>query len=554
MLTSAEFAQAASVVRASRSAVRDAWAQGQLWWLLDHHQFGVYQRIREGLGVTQFFRYVLKWARRTGKTWLLMLLAIEESIRHRGHRYNIAASTKESLAEFVWPTVYAILDTCPLAQRKRIDVQETHGRLVFHAHRKETEQTRCVLAGCNDSRSVERLRGPYANGNIYEEIGAMPDAPGLNYVEGSVLGPQTLTTGGWTLMAGTPPKSTDHEAAEVFRRAEADGRYWSYATLYDNPRLSEEQRDAYLAKDAERQGMTVEEYLQSPDYRREWRALVETDPSSAVFPACTPQRMWGPTGKPPAVWREGVDPSPWIWRGDGFPPVVRIMPDVPMFRDRYVSMDLGFHPHFTFILFGYWDYGRKVLVIEDELMEQRLNDTRLARLIGGGRRLPDGTVEPLEPELAAKVGPDGMERKLWGEHPPFLRVCDNNYPMTISELAVVHGLVFAPTAKDEKEAAVLHANRWFREGKIAVHPRCKHTISQMPGATWNKHRTEFAEQPGGGHYDGADAMVYMVRNVIPNQDRVPEGWGRTQDSWRNPYKPAEPSQDELALLRAFGGH
>lgn len=541
MLSARDFAQQCARIRASRKAMETCWAKGQLWWLLDWNQYKAYTRIRAQMA-RPFGRFTLKWARRTGKTYLLLLLVIEECLRSllksAGHRYNVAAATDTSLVEFVWPAVHAILGTCPPELRARIK-QKGEGHLWFcrqaHAGRcvPDGNHSYVVLAGCNTARDVERLRGPSSNGNVMEEIGAMPDAPGLRYVQTSILKPQILTTGGWTIRAGTPPKSTGHEAATAFQQAELEADAYSYATLYDNPRLTPEVVQQYLESDARDLGMTVEEYKRSPDYRREWLAIVETDPTLAVLPPCTPERMWGPAMRPPGQWSDGSDPAPWMWRGDGVPPVVRVMPDVPMFRDRYESMDLGFHPHFTHILFSYWDYERRVLVIEDELQMRRLNDTRLAHLIGGKRDKRTGRLVPLDGEDAVLAGPWGMERKVWGANAgePYLRVADNNYPMTLSELSMEHGLVFVPTRKDELEAQIVQACRWIREGKIAVHPRCRHLIAQMPAAVWNKARTEFAESAEYGHFDAVAALIYLVRNVIPNQDRVPPGYGLREDSW-----------------------
>lgn len=550
-------------VRNSPRKLRDAWRRGVLWFLLDEHQYRVYVRIRQQIAKPRG-TFTLKWARRTGKTFVLVVIVLEELLRHRGHRYNFAAATKESLKQFIWPTIHAALATCPGEMRPRVKDQESAGRvMVCHAtshglgHRckEDPQHSWAVLAGLNDARAIERLRGPFSHGNVHEEIGAWPESPSPSYVRVSVLNPQLLTTGGWTLNSGTPPKSTAHESAAFFQQAELKPESYDYATLYDNPRLTPEQIEAYLQADADELGMTREEYKASTHYRREWLALVETDPTIAVLPPCTPERMFGP-GLKPKPWRDDADPREWHWNEPGTGPVVRVMPDVPLFRDRYESMDLGFFPHFTHVLFAYWDYARQVLVIEDELQMRQLNDTRLAHLIGGAWKRDDGGRRihrvALEGEDAAKVGPYGMEHRLWGEQPPFMRVADNNYPMTLAELSMVHGFVFTATAKDELEAAIVHVCRWIREGKLAVHPRCRHLIAQMQAATWNKARTEFAQSAEFGHFDAVAALVYLVRNVIPHMGRVPHGWGHTQDT--HVGVAAQPETPERrALRKAFGG-
>lgn len=491
------FAERSNAIRENSAARALAWKAGVLWWLLDANQFRAYLLIREALK-TPFARYILNWARRTGKTYLLLVLVIEEMLRHKRHRYNLAAGTKEALKEFVWPSVELILETCPDSLRPKI--QEHRGRITF------ATKSYLVLAGCNDKRSIERLRGPLSHGNIIEEMGAIPDDPGLIYIQRGVLNPQLKTTGGWNLGAGTPPKSTGSEAAQIVQQAEKVGKGYDHCTTFDCPRFSPEEHRAYMQADADLLGMTVEEYQLTADYRREWLAIIETDPEFAIIPECTPERMEGKDGKPA---------------------LVREMPDVPMFRDRYVGMDLGFAPHFTHDLFAYWDFGRQVLVIEDEFQMRRLNDTALAELV------------------------KEKEKELWGEHQPFLRVSDNNWPMTISELAVVHGLVFMPTMKDELHAAIVNVRRWCRQGKIAIHPRCKELIAQLKAGVWNKQRTEFAEVKGFGHFDALAALVYLVRNVIPNQSRVPEGWGITEEHWAR--RGRQESSDNAALRVAFGG-
>lgn len=523
----AEWDARCAAVRNNPRLVRKAWQAGALWWLLDANQFRAYQIIRRFLGHKAFFRYVLEWARRTGKTFLLLVIVVEESIRNpKGRRYNVAAATKDSLREFVWPALEKIFETCPEDLRPLI--QDARGRVTFVAQNKGKRQgaSYVVLAGCDNARSVERLRGPFSNGNIIEEAGAVPDSPGLVYVMRGVLNPQLMTTNGWTLMAMTPPKSVGSEASVIAAKAaEAGAEAYDHCTLYDNPRLTPHQVEAYLDSDASILGMTPEEYRETPDYQREWLAIRLTDPTLAVLPEATPQRMDGSDGKAPAVVRE--------------------METVPMFRDRWVGMDLGFHPHYTHLLFGYWDFERQVLVVEDEIQRQRLNDTELAHLIRGEKDRSGEFV----------IGADGLprigkERELWGEHEPFMRVADNNYPMTLSELATHHDIVFVPTAKDEKEAAIVQVRRWLRLGKIAIHPRCKKLIAQVQAAVWNKHRTEFAQVPGFGHFDAVDALIYLVRNVIPHANREPPGWGFNRDTMHRRTQPV----DDLARLRAaFGG-
>jgi hypothetical protein len=493
--------------------------------LLDENQIRTYRKIREAMA-KPFGQYILRWARRTGKTWLLMLVAIEELLRRAGIRVNVAAATKEALRQFIWPTVFAILATCPQEFRSESRKRPAKGELrirtnkhlgsveVWHGPR-ETDKSEMILAGCNDARAVERLRGPFSHLNILEEAGAIPEDPGMKYVLGSILGPQLLTTSGATLIAGTPPKSSGHEYTTLVRNAEAQGeaedeRGISWRKLEDNPRLTPELKRAYLEQDAKRLGLTIDEYLTSPDYRREWLAIFETDPRFAILPNFTEDKAgkcacdgWHDPGRCPTL----------VWNP----------PERTVFVDRYTSMDIGFSPHFTGILYASWNFARQELLIEGE---------RVLRLAGS-------------PEIATAVRED--EVRLWGNpargipdakpwqageltHPPYLRVADNNNPILLRDLAGQFGCDFQPTAKDDKDAAIADVRRWIGERRIVISTECPLLRAQMLAGVWNKAHTGFAESLEFGHFDLVDALIYLVRNVLPNVNRMPRHWGRPSET------------------------
>lgn len=488
-------------VSGHRALMRLAWRTRALWWRLDANQWRLYQALK-GNGRK---RKVLNCSRRVGKTYMLAADADSFAWHNPKARIIFAAPTLKDLEDIVQEAFEEWLADCPEDLRPKW--LPTKKRYVY------PNGAEIRLVGCDDRRKANRARGRAIHRVYIEEAGSNPV---LKYLIGSVLGATLLSTGGEMWIASSPPDTEEHEFATMVRAAEEDG-VLAHCDIWDCPRYTREQVEAFIKEEADLAGLTVEEYVKTAEYRREFLGQLVTDPALAVLQAATPERMEGK---------------------DGLPAVVREMPSVPMFRDRWVSMDLGFHPHFTHLLFGYWDFDRQTLVIEDELQHQRLNDTKLAQMLGG---VKDTKGEVLEP---------GKEANLWGVHPPYMRVADNNYPMTLAELSSVHGLVFVPTRKDEKEAQIVHVNRWVASGKIAVHPRCKHLISQMKGAIWNKHRTEFARQPNGGHYDAVDALIYMVRNVIPHMSRVPHGYGFNPDTM---HRSAPEPDTDAAWRAAFGG-
>jgi hypothetical protein len=477
---------------------RLAWQTRALWWKLDANQWRLYQKLK----INGRKRKILNCSRRIGKTYLLAADADEFAWKNPKSRTVFAAPTLKDLEDIVLEAFEEWLSDCPEDLRPQWLPTKKRFRYPNGAEIR--------LIGCDDRRKANRGRGRAIHRVYIEEAGSNPV---LKYLIGSVLGPTLLSTGGEMWIASSPPDTEEHEFAEMVRTAEADG-VLAHCEIYDCPRYTREEVGAFIKEEADLLGMTVEEYKETAEYKREFRGLLVTDPARAVIPEATADRM--EAGAEGITGRDGKAPA-----------IIRTLPDVPLFRDRWVAMDLGFHPHFTHLLFAYWDYRRQVLVIEDEFFRHRLNDSELAALV------------------------KEKEQELWGDHRPFLRVADNNYPMTLSELAVTHGLVFVPTAKDEKEAAIVHVRRWVRQGKIAIHPRCKALISQLKGAIWNKHRTEFEAQPNGGHYDAVDALIYLVRNVIPHENREPEGWGFVEQ--RDIRGWAEEDRN-AALTEALGGY
>lgn len=476
-----------------------AWRDGNLRHKLDPLQRRARTEIWKRLD-RPFGRYVLNWARRTGKTWLLMVIAFEVAIRKRRARINVASSTKDSLREIVWPIVDDLLLDCPKSLQPKL--QEMRGRIVF------PNGSVIVLGSCDNRRTVGRLRGRKADLNIIEEGGTIPDKPGLRYVLTAVLNPQLMTTQGATLMALTPPDSPGHEAVPYALQAKANGNY-SHATLADNPRISKQIREQYLKADADALGMTVDEYLRSADYRREWQGEFIADPSRAVLPGFVDEAE-----------RE----------------IIRPLDACPLFADRYVAMDIGWSPDFTGILFGFWNYILQTLVIEHELLVRRMS--------------------PLELGQQVKVIEEKLWAKRWTGH--ISRVADMP-DVLFRDFAQQYDLVFIKTDKDDRDAAIAAVDVWIRKRKIQILPYdeatglgCRALPVQMRVATHNTHRTDFERTAEHGHVDLVAALIYLVRNVRKHEGRPPEGWGMGPESWRNPDA-SKPAASNVRSLRKLMG-
>jgi len=349
------------------------------------------------------------------------------------------------------------------------------------------------MAG-TDGGHHESLRGGKSDMWIIDEAGFCTD---LSYVIRSILAPTTLTTGGRGILASTPSKSPDHEFIVNFvKPAEFKKELIKY-TIYDNPLIDEKTLQE-----------VIDEFpsgIEDPEFKREYLCEIVRGESSVI----------------PEFTREAEK--------DIVKEVTR-----PPFFDSYVSMDIGFRDQ-TAVLFGYWDFKNAALVIEDEFIQ-------------------DG-----ETLLMDKFALDvrKKEEKLWtspisGEFKaPYMRVADNNNQIMLNQLTYDHNLMFIPTRKDQKEAAIATLRLKIANRQIIIHPRCETLIYHLQNATWDKKGKNFTRSPDGSHYDCLDALIYMMRNVSENKNPYPAGYGIKNTDFFTPDSQKKYTKSEEAWINIF---
>jgi hypothetical protein len=193
----------------------------------------------------------------------------------------------------------------------------------------------------------------------------------------------------------------------------------------------------------------------------------------------------------------------------------------PAYYDPYTSGDIGYRD-LTAYLFGYYDYLKATLVIEDELI---LSGSQASTM-----NIANGIKEKEAKYFFDPINNDPIS--------PYLRVMDTEL-ILINDLSEQHKLHFIPTRKDNKEAAVNQLRLMFSQNKIKIHPRCKHLIYHLMAGTWyisksslnqNQSKGVFARLPDinkngelirGGHVDTLDALIYMVRNLVTSHNPYP---------------------------------
>ena len=272
----------------------------------------------------------------------------------------------------------------------------------------------------------------------------------LRKVVDDVLLPQTITTDGRILIASTPPRTPAHDFVGYDLEVMGTPAH-VHRTIYDASHISEEQVEEYMAECGGEESST---------WRREYLAEIVVDEEMAVIPE------FGPNEHRVVEARER-----------------------PTHFDTYVSIDFGFKD-LTFAVFGYLDFENATVVVERCLTWRHTHSEVIAR------------------------DSKAMEMELWGGK-PYRRVADAPLQL-IADLNRTHGFSIVPTRKDDKDAQ-LNALRLAVAGagsyKLAVDPGCEQLIAHMRHAIWNKSKTSFDRSGDYGHFDGVDALLYLVRNV-----------------------------------------
>jgi hypothetical protein len=165
---------------------------------------------------------------------------------------------------------------------------------------------------------------------------------------------------------------------------------------------------------------------------------------------------------------------------------------------KYVAMDIGGRDK-TAILFGYYDFMKSLLYIEDEAILSRINTT--TNDIASSIKEKENTLEYSNIRM---------------------RVADNNAIIMLNDLLTDHDLPFVATKKDELHSMVNRLRVFIADGRLKVHERCKELIGCLESAIWNKQRRQFDRSALYGHYDALASLIYLLENL---------------DQWTNPIPP-----------------
>lgn len=450
------------------------WYRGDLSWKLHEaqkHLDSVYKNVS-----TQLF--VGNCSRQWGKSFWAVTKAIETAIQTPKAQIRYGAAFQTDLVDFIIPAFEKILDDCP---------EEIKPRRVGHYY-VFPNGSRIKLVGLD--KNPNGLRGNTLDFIGIDECGFVGN---LDYIYKSIIIPATLHRPNCKIiLISTPPSTPAHPFVDYAEKAKLENAY-AELNIYTNPLIKEgdinRMAEAVGGKD-------------STTFRREFLCEFITDADLQIIPE----------------WRD------------------KYVQDIPRdeyykYYHKYDGMDLGVKD-LTAAIFGYYDFKRAALVIEDEL---EMNGPSMNTL------LLVGAIKAKEKELWQNVDEDGKPIRDVNNNPiPFRRVSDNNWPILIQDLSSIHSLTFIETTKDNLEAMINEVRLMVQAGQLLVNPKCKKLIGCLRYGVWDNKKKSFARSKTHGHFDHLAALVYLIRNLSKGTNPIPASHGyENHTAWMGHIKDKE---------------
>ncbi len=447
------------------------WTRGELSWKLhdaQRHLDKVYCSTLKQL-------FVGNCSRQWGKSFWAVTKAIETAIKIPKSQIRYGAAFQTDLVDFIIPAFDKVLEDAPDSVRG----VKIGNYYVF------PNKSRIKLVGLD--KNPNGLRGNTLDLIIIDECGFVGN---LDYIYKSIIVPATLHRPNCKIIfISTPPSTPAHTFVDYVQKAEAEGAYVKL-DIYTNPLITE---DDILRMADEMGGKS------STTFRRECLCEFVTDSDLAIIPE----------------WQD------------------LFVQDLPRdeyykYYQKYVGMDLGIKD-FTAVIFGYYDFKRASLVIEDEygINGPSMNSLMLV-----------GAIKKKEKELWNNQDEKGKEVRDFNNLPiPFRRVSDTNWPILMQDFSSIHGLTFIETSKDNLEAMVNEVRLMVQAGQLIINPRCTMLTGCLRYGVWDAKKKAFARSSVYGHFDHLAALIYLIRNLVKGSNPIPATHGHENHrSWLHHVK------------------
>jgi PBSX family phage terminase large subunit len=441
------------------SAIYELWRMGELSWKLKGKQIDIYNHfvnLADDVGVCLV-------SRRFGKSYVMLLIAIEICIKNPGCIIKYACPKQNMVNKILMPNIRSIFEDAP----SDITYEYSSADKVIRFHNGAEIQ----FAG-TDNGNAENLRGGAAILCILDEAGFMDD---LQYIVESILLPTTDTTDGKLFLASTPnPKDPDHQFhTEYVYPVEAKGKLVKY-TIYDSPMLTPDKIRRIIGRYVGGES--------NPAFRVEY--LVEIPKSSELT----------------------VIPE--------FNEELHVVDEykIPSYRDFYVAMDVGFRD-LTCVLFCYYNFLEATLYVIDEIVINgpEMTTDYLATLI---KNKEDKCFNEFPPFLRVMDNDLKLANDLSRLHELyFMPTAKDN-----KETAVNNVRMWFAQGKIKIHKRCTH---------LVYHTkRAQWDTSGGKVRTVFKHLADAPDESvRGGHADSLDALIYLVRNLNTGHNPYPDGHG-----------------------------
>lgn len=440
------------------------WEAGELSYKLSDPQ----KIIKKGILEDSTKISVVMCARRLGKTFLMLTMAMETCLKTPGSVVKYVFPKQKAAKRNIFPEIKKILADCP----KHLTPEFKVADLVI----KFKNGSEIQLAGCDNS-NIENIRGGNSSLNIVDEAGFADD---LTYAVRSVLGPTVKLTKGRTILVSTPSRSENHEFIQDWVLPYMAENRIKVFSIYDNPQFT----DAII-KDA------LEDYPEGENdvgFRREYMCEIIRDAAKAILPSFTNKR-------------EQI--------------IVTDQYERPAYCDKYVSLDVG-GSDLTALLFGFYDYEKATLVIEREYVCD--GSTNTAILAENIRRI--------EAELWTNPIDKTVETpyKRMSDNNNAILLTDlqklHNLTFTKTKKDKKHAALNALDVLIQQERLIIHPSclHLVYHVKFATWNNSQTAFKQLKDSPSGKIR--------GGHADCLDSLLYLHRNVVKSHNPFPNGFGK----------------------------
>jgi hypothetical protein len=467
------------------------------------------------------------WGRRVGKTFKNGVVLLENGLRREDSRMMYATKSEVQMKEILIPAIDFICMDAPPDMRPKFFTARWGMKAGYYF-----PSSGSVLKLVGVEQDADGLRGPFLDWCALSEAGFIKN---LRKVVTSIIGPQFLRrphARGY--METSAPEDPDHDFDAIFvPDAKRRGAYtfYTYEDISD-PALREEASLEYeQARDVDR-----------VDADREYKGIRSRETNLVIVPEFEGERFIQKTPPPKHAYALG-------------------------------AFDPGYR-HLFGAVWGYYDFERGILVIQDSWAGANSNTAKVACItaareydmygtwppaelefiplekkgnrLGWRDYLADDRCEPLA-EMLFEMAQAKLEDRpdfedfpgrfirtdrqgqftYWdheGRHEympnPHARIADVDLKL-IADMHDPFGFSFLTTTKEELRTMVSNMRRWFATGRILFQPEAGPVIDHVRNGRWEKDRKKFAESKQFGHYDCLAALVYLTRYAALIETRDP---------------------------------